>query len=101
MPSSEPLLGRGRIEIPERDWLLCGLLWVAVGTVALGPFGVVARVGRGLFALMLMVHTAESLYAAVRAGRFGFGARSWFLRTIVLGSLALLTLETHIRKRPS
>jgi hypothetical protein len=60
MPSSEPLLGRDRIEIPERDWLLCGLLWVAVGTVALGPFGVVARVGRGLFALMLMVHTAES-----------------------------------------
>lgn len=94
------LFGYDRIEIAERDWLICGLLWVGVGTLALGPFGVAARVGRGLFAFMLIVHTIEALYTAIRAWRLGLSAQSWCLRTVVLGSLALLTLETHLRRTP-
>jgi len=94
------LFGYDRIEIAERDWLICGLLWVGVGTLALGPFGVAAAVGRGLFAFMLIVHTIEALYTAIRAWRHGLGAQSWFVRTIVLGSLALLALETHLRRTP-
>jgi len=88
------------MEIPERDWLICGPLWVGVGTLALGPFGVAARVGRGLFVFMLMVHMVEALYTAIRAWRLGLSAQSWFLRTLVLGSLALLAFETHIRRTP-
>lgn len=97
-PDKRPSFAYDRIEIPKRDWLLCGLLWMAVGALALGPFGFAAQVGRGLFALMLIVHAAEALYTAIRAHRLGLRAQSWFLRTVVLGSLALLALETHIRK---
>ena len=100
MQHSKVLLASQQIEMPERDWLICGLLWVGVGTLALGPFGVVARVGRGLFAFMLMVHTIEALYTAIRARRMGLSAQSWFLRTVVLGLLGLLALETHIRRAP-
>ena len=100
MQQKKTLLTHDRIEIPERDWLICGLLWVGVGTLALGPFGFAARVGRGLFAFMLIVHTIEALYTAIRAWRLGLSTQSWFLRTVVLGSLALLALETHIRRTP-
>lgn len=65
------LFAYGQIEIAERDWLICGLLWVGVGTLALGPFGFAARVGRGLFALMLIVYTIEALYTAIRARQAG------------------------------
>ncbi len=75
-------------------------LIASFGTLALGPFGVAARVGRGLFAFTLMVHTIEALYTAIRDWRLGLGAQSWFLRTVVLGSLALLALEIHIRSAP-
>jgi len=100
MRHSKVLIAFEQIEIQERDWLICGLLWVGVGTLALGPFGVAARVGRGLFALMLIVHTIEAFYTAIRAWRQGLDAQSWFLRTVVLGSLGLLALETHIRRTP-
>jgi len=100
MQHSKVLLAYEQIEIPERDWLICGLLWVGLGTLALVPFGVAARVGRGLFAFMLIVHTIEALYTAIRAWRLRLDAQSWFLRTVVLGSLALLALETHIRRTP-
>ena len=96
MQHSKVLLGSEQIEIQERDWLICGLLWVGVGALALGPFGVAGRVGRGLFVFMLIVHTLEALYAAIRAWRLGLSAQSWFLRTVVLGSLALVALESHI-----
>jgi hypothetical protein len=96
MQHSKVLLASEQIEIQERDWLICGLLWVGVGTLALGPFGVAARVGRGLFAFMLMVRTIEALYTAIRAWRMGLSAQSWFLRTVVLGSFALMALESHI-----
>ncbi len=56
------------------------------------------RVGYGLFAFMLIVHVIEGLYTAIRAWRLGLSAQSWFLKTVVLHSLALLTLETHIRR---
>ena len=78
MRRQKVLFGYDRIEIGERDWLICGLLWVGIGTLALGPFGVAAGVVRGLFALMLIVHTIEALYTAIRA----------------------LTLEAHFRKGP-
>ncbi len=96
MPNETEPFACEQIEIAERDWLACGLLWVVVATLALGPFGLAARVGRGLFVLMLIVHTTEALYMSIRAGRLGLGARAWFLRTIVLGSLALVRFETHI-----
>jgi hypothetical protein len=100
MRHSKLLLAYNQIAIPERDWLICGLLWAGVGTFALGPFGVAARVGRGLLAFMLILHTIEALYTAIRAWRLRLSAQSWFLRTVVLGSLALLALETHIRRTP-
>ena len=74
MQHSKVLLAYEQIEIPERDWLICGLLWVGLGTLALVPFGVAARVGRGLFAFMLIVHTIEALYTAIRAWRHGLGS---------------------------
>lgn len=101
MPGKHALFPYEHIEIPERDWLICGLLWLAVGTLALGPFGIVARVGRWLFAIMLVVHTIEALYTSIRAWSLGLGRQSWFLRTMVLGALALLALEAHIRRVPS
>ena len=86
------------IEIPERAWLTCGLLWIAVGMLALSPFDVLARMGRLAFAFTLLVHTVEAAYVALRAAAAGFSAQKWFLRTIVLGSFALLTIEFHLRK---
>jgi uncharacterized membrane protein HdeD (DUF308 family) len=71
MRRQKVLFGYDRIEIGERDWLICGLLWVGIGTLALGPFGVAAGVVRGLFALMLIVHTIEALYTAIRARQAG------------------------------
>jgi hypothetical protein len=91
-------LANDRIGIAERDWLICGLLWIGIVTLALGPFGFAARVGRGLFVLMLLVHMSEALYAVIRARRLGLDSRVWFLRTIVLGALALLKLNAHIRE---
>lgn len=88
------------IEIAERDWLTCGLLWIVIGTLAISPLGVIARAGRILFAFMLCVHTIEAIYVALRAWSMGLNAHRWFLRTIVLGSLALLTMEVHLRKMP-
>jgi hypothetical protein len=92
------LLAYDRIEIADRDWLTCGLLWVTIGTLALGPFGPATRVGRVLFVFTLTVHAIEALYAAIRARQAGLSMQTWFLRTIVLGSLALLTLEVHLRE---
>jgi hypothetical protein len=100
MPNKDAPCPHEHIEIPERDWLTCGLLWLAVGTLALGPFGIVARVGQGLFTFMLVVHTIEALYTSIRAWRLGLRGQSWFLRTMVLGALALLALEAHIRREP-
>jgi len=88
------------IEIVERDWLICGLLWIAIGTLAVSPLGVVARVGRVLFACALSVHMTEAIYVTLRAWTAGLSRRKWFLRTMVLGSLPLLTMEVHLRKVP-
>lgn len=86
------------IEIAECGWLTCGLLWITIGTLALGPLGVVARAGRVFFAFTLCVHTVEAMYVAFRAWTAGLSAQKWFLRTMVLGSLALLSLETNLRR---
>ncbi len=100
MHRNKVLVMSEEIEIAERDWLICGLLWVAIGTLASGPFGFIARGARVLFALTLFVHTIEALYVTFRSWKAGLSPQTWFLRTIVLGALALLTLETHLRKRP-
>ncbi len=89
-----------RIEIAERDWLTCGLLWIAIGTLAVSPLGIVARAGRVLFAVTLCVHMVEAINVAFRAPTSGLSARKWFLRPMVLGSLALLAIELHLRKLP-
>jgi len=88
----------GAIPIAEHEWLIVGLMWMAVGAMALGPFDAVAKTGRILFALIFMVHTIEALYAASRAQASGLSARTWFLRTIVLGLFACLALDRHIRR---
>jgi hypothetical protein len=100
MQHRRTLLIHDRIEIAEHDWLICGLLWLVIGTLALGSLGPVSRAGRILFAFTLSLHMIEALYTATRAGRPGLSAPTWFLKTIVLGSLALLALETHIRRAP-
>lgn len=86
------------VKISERDWLTVGLMWMALGAMALGPFDVVAKAGRILFAVALMVHSVEALYAAFRGWSVGRGARTWLLKTLVLGSFALLALESHLKK---
>jgi hypothetical protein len=101
MQRSRPALALyERIEIAERDWLICGLLWIAIGTLMATPLGIVARAGRALFAFALCVHTTEAVYVAFRAWTAGLGARKWFLRTMVLGALALLTFEVHLHRAP-
>ncbi len=47
--------------------------------------------------ILLKAHVIEGLYRDSRLAS-GLGAQSWFLKTVVVGSLALLTLETHIRR---
>lgn len=89
-----------RIEIAERDWLICGLLWIAIGILGASPLGMVARVGRGLFAFTLGIHTTQAVYVAFRAWAAGLGARRWFLRTMVLGAFALLAVEAYLRGVP-
>lgn len=88
------------IEIAERDRLICGLLWIAIGTLAVSPLSIAARAGRVLFALALCVHTTEAAYVSFRAWTAEPSARKWFLRTMVLGSLALLRVEVHLRRVP-
>jgi hypothetical protein len=87
-------------EVAERDWLICGLLWVAMGTLALGPFGFIARAGRVLFAFTLLVHGVEAVYVAFRAWMAGFSVSTWFFRTIVLSLFALLALQRELGKVP-
>ena len=100
MQHKNALLAYDEIRIAERDWLIVGLMWMALGAVALGPFDVVAKAGRILFAFAFVVHTIEALYTAIRSWRVGLGAWAWFLRTIVLGSFALLALEVHLKRPP-
>jgi hypothetical protein len=88
------------IEIAERDWLICGLLWIAIGTFAVTPFRVTAWAGRVLFLFTLCLHTVEAVYVAFRVWMAGLSPRKWFLKTMVLGFLALLTIETHLRRAP-
>jgi hypothetical protein len=101
MPRSRPAspVSDG-IQIVERDWLICGLLWIVIGTLALSPLGVVAQAGRVLFVFMFCVHAIEAIYVTFRAWGAGLNAQKWLLRAIVLGSLALLAIETHLRKAP-
>lgn len=88
------------LAIAEHDWLICGLFWIGMGTLAVGPLGSIAQAGRMLFALTLFVHTVEALYVAFRARTAKLSVQTWFLKTIVLDSLALLRLEIHLRQVP-
>ena len=67
-----------RIEVAERDWLACGLRWMSLGTLALGPFRIVARIARALFAFTISVHIIEAVYAAFRTRAAGLNPRAWF-----------------------
>ena len=98
MENQNAHLAYSEIPIAEHEWLIVALMWMAVGAMALGPFDAVAKTGRILFALIVMVHVIEALYAAFRARTVGLSARIWFLRTIVLGLFACLALDRHIRK---
>lgn len=89
-----------RIEIAESGWLICALLWVVAGTLSIAPSSIAARLGRLLFELMLLVHAIEAGYVTVRAWAAGLSAPLWFLRTVVLGSLAVFTIETHLKRAP-
>lgn len=89
------------IEIGENGWFVCGLLWVVAGALAIVPLAIAARLGRLLLELMLLVHSIEAGYVAVRAWAAGLSMRLWFLRTIVLGSLAVFILETSLRRTAS
>jgi hypothetical protein len=82
----------------ENGWLVCGLLWVVAGALTIAPLTIAARLGRSLLELMLLVHTIETGYTTVRAWAAGLNIRPWFLRTIVLGSLAVFILETTVRR---
>lgn len=75
-----------------------GLLWVVAGALTIAPLSIAPRLGRLLLELMLLVHTIEAGYKTVRAWAAGLNMRLWFLRTIVLGSLAVFTLETTVRR---
>jgi hypothetical protein len=86
------------VKIGENGWLVCGLLWVAAGALTIAPLTIAARVGRSLLELMLLVHTIEAVYTTVRAWVADLNVRRWFLRTIVLGSLAVFALETAVRR---
>jgi hypothetical protein len=86
------------VKIGENGWLVCGLLWVVAGALTIGLLTIAARLGRSLLELMLLVHTIEAGYTMVRAWAAGLNVRRWFLRTIVLGSLAVFTLETTVRR---
>jgi hypothetical protein len=86
------------VKIGENGWLVCGLLWVVAGALTIAPLTIAARLGRSLLELMLLVHTIEAGYTTVRAWAAGLNMRPWFLRTIVLGSLAVFTLEITLRR---
>jgi 4-hydroxybenzoate polyprenyltransferase len=86
------------VKIGENSWLVCGLLWVVAGALTIAPLTIAARLGRSLLELMLLVHTIEAGYTTVRAWAAGLNMRPWFLRTIVLGSLAVFILEITLRR---
>jgi len=86
------------VKIGENGWLVCGLLWVVAGALTIAPVTLAARLGRSLLELMLLIHTIEAGYATVRAWAAGLNARPWFLRTIVLGSFAVFTIENMLRR---
>ena len=98
MQYEDASLAYGEVAIAERDWLIVGFMWMALGAAALGQFDGVAKAGRILFAFAFMVHTIGAMYAAFRAWSVGLSARIWLLRTLVLGSLALVALEKHLKK---
>lgn len=72
--------------------------WMVAGALTIAPLTIAARLGRSLLELMLLVHTIEAGYTTVRAWAAGLNMRPWFLRTIVLGSLAVFTLEITLRR---
>lgn len=86
------------VKIGENGWLVCGLLWVVAGALTIAPLTIAARLGRSFLELMLLVQTIEAGYTTVRASAAGLNMRPWFLRTIVLGSLAVFTLEITLRR---
>jgi hypothetical protein len=84
--------------IAESGWIICGLLWVVAGALTVAPLTIAARLGRLLLELMLVVHIIETGYTMVRAWAAGLNVWQWFLRTIILGSLAVFTLESILRR---
>jgi hypothetical protein len=87
-----------QIEIGESAWLVCGLLWVVAGALAIIPLTVAAWLGRLILELMLLVHIFEAGYVTIRARTAGLKMWLWFLRTIVLGSFAVFTIENMLRR---
>jgi Domain of unknown function (DUF4499) len=100
MQHNKVLVMHQGLEIAEHGWLICGLFWVAMGTLAVVPFGSIAQAGRVLFWLTLFVHAVEALYVAFRARTAKLNVQTWFLKTIVLGALALLRLAIHLKQAP-
>jgi uncharacterized membrane protein YiaA len=98
MHTKRAVLVEEQPEFGERQWLICGLLWIAVALLAVGPFGPAAKIGKIIFAFMFILHLSEAMYTGIRAWRAGLSGAGWFLRTMVLGSFALMALETRLRK---
>jgi hypothetical protein len=76
------------IEIPERDWLTVGFVWMALGFVASMPpisHSWLGHVARLILDLTVVVHVAEAFYAFTLAQRAGLDGGPWFWKTLFLG----------------
>lgn len=83
------------MDIPEREWLEAGFVWIGLGLLSALPWvgpSAVGGVARLIICLGVLVHIGEAYYAMRVARGANLDAMRWALRTIILGFLALRRL---------
>ncbi len=85
------------MEIPERDWLTVGFLFMALGFIGTMPpigdswLGILARWALNL---MIAAHIGEAFYSTTLTQRAGLDRNSWFWRTLFLGYFSIRKLQS-------
>ena len=85
------------MEVPERDWLTVGFIFMTLGFIGTMPpiagswLGILAR---WAFNLTVAAHIGEAFYSTTLTQRAGLDRNSWFWRTLFLGYFSVRKLQS-------